>query len=83
LKSPFEEMLDSKIDGVVRAEPLIDVDGTVKDVRVLNDLGYGTKEAARKAFPQWTFKTAKKGATPAWPYGLSLPSGSFWCGRNA
>jgi outer membrane biosynthesis protein TonB len=59
-----KEMIDAKIEGVIRAELLIDIDGTVKDVRILNDLGYGTKEAARRAFIQWTFEPAKKGATP-------------------
>jgi TonB family protein len=59
-----KEMLDAKIEGVIRAELLIDIDGTVKDVRVLNDLGFGTKEAAEKAFRQWTFDPAKKGDTP-------------------
>jgi TonB family protein len=59
-----KEMLDAKIEGVIRAELLIDVDGTVKEVRILNDLGYGTKEAAKKAFLQWTFEPAKKGDTP-------------------
>jgi periplasmic protein TonB len=59
-----KEMLDAKIEGVIRAELLIDIDGTVKDVRILNDLGFGTKEAARKAFLQWTFDPAKKGDTP-------------------
>jgi protein TonB len=59
-----KEMIDAKIEGVIRAELLIDVDGKVKDVRILNYLGFGTKEAARKAFLQWTFDPAKKGDTP-------------------
>ncbi len=59
-----KEMIDAKIEGVIRAELLIDVDGTVKDVRILNDLGFGTKESAKKAFLQWTFDPAKKGDTP-------------------
>jgi len=56
-----KEMIDARIEGAVRAELLIDVDGTVKDVRVLNDLGFGTREAAKKAFLKWTFEPAKKG----------------------
>jgi outer membrane biosynthesis protein TonB len=40
------------------------VDGKVKDVRILNDLGYGTKESAEKAFRQWLFEPAKKGDMP-------------------
>lgn len=56
-----KEMIDAKIEGVIKAELLIDVDGHVKDVRILNDLGYGTKESARAAFLQWTFEPAKQG----------------------
>jgi TonB family protein len=59
-----KEMLDAKVEGVIRAELLIDVDGKVKDVRILNDLGYGTKESAEKAFRQWLFEPAKKGDMP-------------------
>lgn len=59
-----KEMLDAKIEGVIRAELLVDIDGSVKDVRILNDLGFGTKQAAEKAFRQWTFDPAKKGDAP-------------------
>jgi TonB family protein len=54
-----KQMIDAKLEGVIKAEILIDVDGMVKDVRILNDLGYGTAEAARKAFMQWIFEPAK------------------------
>jgi outer membrane biosynthesis protein TonB len=57
-------MIEAKLEGVIRAELLIDIDGTVKEVRVLNDLGFGTKEASRKAFLQWTFEPAKVNKTP-------------------
>jgi outer membrane biosynthesis protein TonB len=57
-------MIDARIEGAIKAELLIDIDGTVKEARVLNDLGYGSKEAARKAFLQWTFEPAQKGDTP-------------------
>ena len=59
-----KEMIDAKIEGVIKAELLIDIDGAVKNVRILNDLGYGTKEAAQKAFLQWIFDPAKRGDTP-------------------
>jgi protein TonB len=59
-----KEMIEAKLEGVIRAELLIDIDGTVKEVRVLNDLGFGTKEASRKAFLQWTFEPAKVNKTP-------------------
>jgi protein TonB len=59
-----KEMKDAKVEGVIKANLLIDVDGRVKDVRILNDLGYGTKERAREAFLQWTFEPAKRDGTP-------------------
>jgi protein TonB len=59
-----KEMIDAGIEGVIKAELLVDSDGSVKEVRILNDLGFGTKEAAQKAFFQWTFEPAKKGDTP-------------------
>jgi len=59
-----KEMLDAKLEGVVKAELLIDIDGVVKEVRILNDLGFGTKEAARKAFLQWTFEPAQVNGQP-------------------
>jgi TonB family protein len=55
-----KEMIEARLEGVIKAELLIDIDGTVRDVRILNDLGYGTKEAARKAFLQWRFEPAKE-----------------------
>jgi protein TonB len=59
-----KEMIEAKVEGVIKAEILIDIDGAVKDVRILNDLGFGTREAARKAFLQWTFEPAKVNKTP-------------------
>jgi TonB family protein len=59
-----KEMKDAKLEGVVRAELLIDIDGTVKQVKVLSDIGYGTKEMAIKAFMQWTFEPALRDKTP-------------------
>lgn len=54
-------MIENGVQGVIKAKLLIDSDGKVKDVVVLNDLGYGTKERAREAFLQWTFEPAKIG----------------------
>jgi hypothetical protein len=44
-----KEMLENKIEGVVRVKVLIDIDGKVKQAIVLDDLGFGTKEAVAKA----------------------------------
>jgi hypothetical protein len=54
-------MIENGVQGVIKAKLLIDSDGKVKEVVVLNDLGYGTKERAREAFLQWTFNPAKIG----------------------
>jgi len=54
-------MIENGVQGVIKAKLLIDSDGKVKEVVVLNDLGYGTKERAREAFLQWTFEPAKIG----------------------
>lgn len=55
-------MIENGVQGVIKAKLLIDSDGKVKEVVVLNDLGYGTKERAREAFLQWIFEPAKIGA---------------------
>ena len=41
---------------------LIDVDGKVKDAIVLNDLGFGSAELARKACFDALFEPARRGA---------------------
>lgn len=59
-----KEMIEAKVEGVIKAELLIDGDGKVKEVRILNDLGYGTKEQAIQAFLQWEFSPAYKDGKP-------------------
>jgi outer membrane biosynthesis protein TonB len=59
-----KEMIAAKVEGVIKAVLTVDVDGHVKDVKILNDLGYGTKESARAAFLQWVFEPAKRGNEP-------------------
>jgi TonB family protein len=54
------EMKEARLDGVIKANILVDVDGRVKEVRILNDLGFGTAQKAREAFLQWVFKPAKR-----------------------
>jgi outer membrane biosynthesis protein TonB len=59
-----KEMIEAKVEGPVKAHLLIDIDGSVKEVRILNDLGFGTKERAIEAFMQWKFEPAKKNNQP-------------------
>jgi outer membrane biosynthesis protein TonB len=54
-------MIENGVQGVIKAKLLIDSDGKVKEVVVLNDLGYGTRARAREAFLQWVFEPAKIG----------------------
>lgn len=44
-----QEMAENSVEGVIRANILVDVDGTVQQVVVLNDLGFGTKKAVYDA----------------------------------
>jgi outer membrane biosynthesis protein TonB len=59
-----KEMIAAKVEGVIKAELLVDIDGKVKEVRILNDLGYGTRERARNAFLQWEFDPAMRDGKP-------------------
>jgi len=36
-----KEMIAAKVEGVIRAELLVGGDGKVKEVKILNDIGYG------------------------------------------
>jgi hypothetical protein len=59
-----KEMIENRVQGVINAKLLVDVDGKVKEVVIFNDLGFGTKERAREAFLKWVFDPARRGAEP-------------------
>jgi periplasmic protein TonB len=59
-----KEMIAAKVEGVIRAELLVDTDGKVKELKILNDLGYGTRERAREAFLKWKFAPALRDGKP-------------------
>ncbi len=59
-----EAMRKNKVEGTISAELLIDVDGAVREVRVLNDLGYGTKESTEAACKKLIFTPAMQGDLP-------------------
>jgi hypothetical protein len=59
-----KEMLDAHVEGVVKAELLIDADGLVKEVKILTDLGYGTADIARSVFMKMEFEPARRGTEP-------------------
>jgi len=59
-----KEMIAAKVEGVIKAELLVDIDGKVKELKILNDLGFGTRERAREAFLQWQFEPAMRDGKP-------------------
>ena len=59
------EMLEKRIEGVVRAKILVDIDGKVKQVIVLDDLGYGSKQMVADAWFKSLFEPAYIGEQPA------------------
>ena len=59
-----EEMIEAKVQGLVKAELLIDATGHVVKVKILNDLGYGTAKRATDAFLKWIFEPAKRVKEP-------------------
>jgi protein TonB len=68
-----KEMIAAKVEGVIKADLLVDIDGKVKEVKILNDLGYGTRDRARDAFLQWQFDPAMRDGKPVatWiPYSI-------------
>lgn len=58
------EMLEKRIEGVVRSKVLVDVDGKVKQVIVLDDLGYGSKRMVAEAWFTSLFEPAFIGNEP-------------------
>jgi TonB family protein len=58
------EMIEAKVEGLVNAQLLIDATGHVIDVKILNDLGYSTRDRAREAFLKWIFEPALRGNEP-------------------
>jgi outer membrane biosynthesis protein TonB len=59
-----KDMIAAKVEGVIKAELLVDIDGKVKEIKILNDLGFGTRERARDAFLQWEFDPAMRDNKP-------------------
>ncbi len=59
-----KEMLENRIEGVVRAKVLIDIDGRVKKVIILDDLGYGSKQKIYEACMKLEFEPALVGEHP-------------------
>lgn len=56
-----EEMLEHRVEGIVRVKVTVDKDGKVKKVLVLDDLGFGAKEKVAEACFKMLFEPAKVG----------------------
>ena len=56
------DAMRAEVQGVVRTECIVGVDGKVSDVRVVRSLDavYGLDDAAVRAVTQWTFEPGKK-----------------------
>lgn len=59
-----QEMQDAKVQGEIKIQVLVDIDGKVKEVKVLNDLGHGTAEKARETGFKLVFEPAMRGNEP-------------------
>ncbi|MBD3418810.1 MAG: TonB family protein [Chitinivibrionales bacterium] len=58
------EMLENKVEGIVKVKILVDVDGKVKKAIVLRDIGYGSGQKAAEACWQMRFTPAMRGDEP-------------------
>lgn len=64
-KIPYpDEARRAGIEGTVRLRIVVDTEGRVVDVKVLNGPGYGLNDAARDAIKKFKFKAAIKGGEP-------------------
>ena len=59
-----DAMRKNGVTGVVRVKILIGEDGKVKEIKVLNDLGFGSREAAIEAARKLVFEPALAGTKP-------------------
>ncbi len=62
------DMVAHRVEGTVKARLLVDADGAVKAVEMIDDLGHGSRETARAAFRELRFRPALQGEQPvaAW-----------------
>jgi protein TonB len=55
-----QQMRENNIEGVIKVKVLVDTDGRVKKAVALNDLGFGSKDAAITACLNATFEPAQR-----------------------
>jgi len=59
-----QEMIENRVSGTVRARLLVDRDGRVKQVEMIEDIGFGTRETATAAFRELRFEPALRDGEP-------------------
>jgi TonB family protein len=59
-----KEMLQNRVEGTVKVKVLVDIDGKVKEAKVLNDLGFDSAKLALSACYEMEFEPAKRGEQP-------------------
>lgn len=59
-----EALAKARAHGVVSAYLLVDADGTVRDVKITEDIGYDSQEVAAAAFRRFRFRPALRGGEP-------------------
>jgi TonB family protein len=58
------EAMRAKVRGSVVVRGIVDLNGAVRDVRVVQSLEPSLDDAARRAFAQWEFRPATRGGEP-------------------
>jgi len=53
-----------KVEGNVVLQVTIDVDGSARDIKLKQGLGYGQDEAAASALSKWKFEPGARGGVP-------------------
>ena len=59
-----KEMRKAKAHGLVTAYLLVDTDGSVKDVKITQDIGFDSRQVATTALRGFVFKPAMKDGNP-------------------
>jgi TonB family protein len=59
-----KEMIDNRVEGVVKVKVLVDIDGRVKQATAINDLGFETASRALKAILETLFFPALRDDEP-------------------
>jgi len=59
-----QEAWDAKLEGAVRLQAIVGIDGTLSEIKIVRGLGKGLDEKAVECLQQWRFKPGLKYAVP-------------------